>query len=283
MKFGLNLSLTPRPADETGAEARRIEEDGFDFISVTDHLHGARPSLESWTFLTWIAASTSRLQLLTNVLGIPYRHPPVLAKMAETLDRLAGGRLILGLGAGGVDAEFHAFGLPVRSPLEKVEALEEAIEILKGLWAELSFTFSGRHFTTNEANIEPKPDRTIPIWLGVYRPKGLRLLGRAADGWIPSLPFAPPEAAVSMMHVIRTAAEGAGRDPDQITYAYNVPIMVGADDRERVLSGQPEELAEKLLALAGKGFNAFSFWILGDTEEQRQRLIGEVIPIVKQA
>lgn len=232
--------------------------------------------------LTWVAAATNRLHLLTNVVGVPYRHPPVLAKMAETLDRLSGGRLLLGLGAGGVDPEFEAFGLAVRQPGEKIEALEEAIEVIRGMWTKRNFTYSGRHYYTNEANIEPKADRSVPIWLGVYRPRGLRLLGRIADGWIPSSPFAPPEAAIEMMQVIRTAAEQASRDPDEITYAYNLPVIVGFDGSERALSGEPQELAEKLGALIGKGFNAFNFWILGDKEDQRRRLAGEVFPIVRQ-
>jgi alkanesulfonate monooxygenase SsuD/methylene tetrahydromethanopterin reductase-like flavin-dependent oxidoreductase (luciferase family) len=82
--------------------------------------------------LSWIAAATSRIRVATRVLAVPYRHPPVLAKMAETLDRLSGGRLILGLGGGAVDQEFRAFGLGVRSPRDKVDGLAEAIRILRG-------------------------------------------------------------------------------------------------------------------------------------------------------
>src|ERR671931_1213910 len=210
VRFGLNVSTLVTPGADPVATARRAEELGFDFVSASDHLHGERPAYERWTMLSWIAAATSRIHVGTRVLAVPYRHPAVLAKMAETFDRLSGGRLILGLGGGYSDEEFRAFGLGVRSPREKVDGLEEAIRIIRGLWSERRFTFDGRLYRTDAAEVEPKPGRRIPIWLGTYGPRALALTGRLADGWIPTYGFAPPETAAAMRERIDAAARDAG-------------------------------------------------------------------------
>jgi alkanesulfonate monooxygenase SsuD/methylene tetrahydromethanopterin reductase-like flavin-dependent oxidoreductase (luciferase family) len=263
------------------AVARRAEEQGFDFISTWDHLHSSDPGYETWTLLTWIASATSKLGLLTNVLGLPYRPPQVLAKMAESLQRLSGGRLMLGLGAGGSDQEFRAWGLPVRSRGEKIAALREAIEVIRGMWSKPHFSYHGRHYSTVEAEMEPKPETPIPIWLGVYKPRGLALVGELADGWIPSMPYAPPETAVGMRELIREAARKAGRDPEVIAYAYNVALRIGDRRPGRALSGEPEEIAEVLIDLVKKGFTAFNFWVSPERPEQMERLAGEVLPLVR--
>src|SRR6185437_3374601 len=117
----IGLDISPRLAfGDPVARAQRAEALGFDFISTSDHPCGDEPTYETWTMLTWIAANTQRLRIATRVLGVPYRPPAIVAKMAETLDRLTGGRLILGLGGGYSDAEFRALGLRVPSPRDKV-------------------------------------------------------------------------------------------------------------------------------------------------------------------
>src|SRR5882757_854771 len=126
--FGLDLPASAEPGRDPIAEARQAEALGFDFVSTSDHPGGSSPTNETWTMLSWVAASTSRIRVATRVLGVPYRSPAMVAKMAETLDRLSGGRLILGLGGGYSDDEFRAFGLPVPTPREKVDGMTEAIE-----------------------------------------------------------------------------------------------------------------------------------------------------------
>jgi alkanesulfonate monooxygenase SsuD/methylene tetrahydromethanopterin reductase-like flavin-dependent oxidoreductase (luciferase family) len=178
MLFGLNVSTQTQAGTDPVAAASKAEQLGFDFVSASDHLHGGRPTYEPWTLLSWIAAATSRIRVATRVLAVPYRPPPVLAKMAETLDRLSGGRLILGLGGGAVDEEFRAFGLGVRSPRDKVDGLAEAIHILRGVWSQPTFTLEGRLYRTDGAELEPKPDHPIPIWLGTYGRRALALTGQ---------------------------------------------------------------------------------------------------------
>jgi probable F420-dependent oxidoreductase len=265
--------------------ARRAERLGFDFVSANDHLHGPEARHELWTMLSWIAAETSRIHVATRVLGVPYRHPSVVAKMAETFDRLSGGRLILGLGGGYSDEEFHALGLGTHSPRDKVDGLEEAIRIIRGLWSGDPFSFEGRIFRTDDARIEPKPDRHIPIWLGTYGPRALAVTGRLADGWIPTLELAPPEAVGAMRERIAAAAERAGRRPESVTCVYNVDVRVGEGDMPpSVLSGPPESIAERLVAFLDLGFTAFNLYPIGPgLDEQAERLAEEVIPSVRAA
>ncbi|HEX2089185.1 MAG TPA: LLM class flavin-dependent oxidoreductase [Actinomycetota bacterium] len=285
LRFGTSIIPTVGGRTDPVEDAIDAERLGFDFVTCWDHLHGDTPSYETWTLLTWIAARTERIRIATNVLGLPYRHPTVTSKMAETLQRLSGGRFILGLGGGGSDVEFSSWGLDVRSAREKVDALEEAIRVVRGMWSEREFTFEGDHYRTHAAWMEPKPDTPIPIWLGVYGKRALTLVGRLADGWIPSMGFAPPERVTSLRDRVRRSAGAAGRDPDTLTYAYNIPVLVQEDARDpqgRTLAGSPQEIAGKLANFAELGFNVLNLWPRGDRASGRERLASEVVPAVRE-
>ena len=284
LRLGVDVRIAVRPDSDPVAEARQAEELGFDFISANDFLEGTQPTLESWTMLTWIAASTSRITVASRVLGVPYRHPAVVAKMAATLDRLSGGRLILGLGGGYRDDEFRAFGLSTPTPKEKVESLEEAIRIAHGLWTETGFTFEGRHFRIASANLEPKPARRIPIWVGTYGPRALAVTGRVADGWIPSIDMAPPDRVPEMRSRIAAAARRAGRDPEDITFAYNIEVRIGTGGAESPadISGSSEEVVDRLRSLIPLGVGAINFKPVGlDWRAQVERLGAEVLPALR--
>jgi probable F420-dependent oxidoreductase len=286
MLFGLNVSTEARAGTDPVAAASKAEELGFDFVSASDHLHGGRPTYEPWTMLSWIAAATSRIRVATRVLAVPYRPPAVLAKMAETLDRLSGGRLILGLGGGAVDQEFRAFGVGVRSPRDKVDGLAEAIRILRGVWSQPRFTFQGRLYRTDGAELEPKPDHPIPIWLGTYGRRALALTGQLADGWIPSLGYAPPEQIPALRERVLAAARAAGRDPDELTCAYNLSVRIDerADPEPSVVAGAPDAVTERLRSFAELGFTAMNFIPVGPgQDEQIQRLAREVLPALRAA
>jgi probable F420-dependent oxidoreductase len=283
MMLGVNVSPASPDVDPVAC-ARMAEELGFDFVSASDHLHSASPTVEPWTLLSWIAAETSRVKVATRVLAVPYRHPAVVAKMAATLNRLSGGRLILGLGGGWSDEEFGAFGLEVPSPRQKVDGLEEAITILRGLWTEESFTFRGRHYRTEGAELEPKPEHRIPIWLGTYGPRALNLTGRLADGWIPTLELAPPDEVRKMRELVLAAAQQEGRQPDEINCVYNLDVRVDESARPEpsVVTGSADAVAERLLELAAIGFTTLSFLPAGPGQaEQVERLGREVLPILR--
>jgi alkanesulfonate monooxygenase SsuD/methylene tetrahydromethanopterin reductase-like flavin-dependent oxidoreductase (luciferase family) len=280
LRFGLDISTSASPGADPVAAAARAEALGFDFVSASDHPCGEQPSYETWTMLSWVAAATTRIQVATRVLGVPYRNPALTAKMAETFDRLSGGRLLLGLGGGAADDEFRAFGLPVLSPREKVDGLEEAVRIARGLWGRPTFTLDGRIHRTDEARIEPKPDRHIPIWLGTFGPRALAVTGRVADGWIPSLGYAPADQLPTMRRRVLDAAEQAGRDPATITCALNLQVRVGDDPEPGpdVLGGSPSAVAERISGFVDSGFTAFNFKPAGaDPDRQAERLAREVV------
>jgi alkanesulfonate monooxygenase SsuD/methylene tetrahydromethanopterin reductase-like flavin-dependent oxidoreductase (luciferase family) len=267
ISFGLDLPVSvgsPGPV----ALARTAEDLGFDFVSASDHPAGTDPSYETWTMLAFVAAGTSRIGIATRVLGVPYRPPAMVAKMAETLDRLSGGRLILGLGGGASDHEFRQFGLRVPTPAEKVAGLGEAVEIIRGLWSRPSFTFGGTLYSTERADLEPKPERRIPIWFGTFGPRALELTGRVADGWIPSLGYAPAGKLPLMRRAVLDAAVRAGRDPSTVTTALNVEF----DDN----LGQ-------ITDLVGHGFTTLNFKVPDgpDRAGRIERLAAEVLPTLR--
>ena len=281
VQFGVNVATAAEPEANPVADALRAEALGFDFVSANDHPCGTLPSYETWTMLTWIAAKTSRIKVATRVLGVPYRAPAMVAKMAESLDRLSNGRLILGIGAGGSDAEFRAFGLRVSSPKEKIEGLEEAVNIIRGLWHSRGLTFDGFHHRTEAADIEPKPEHHIPIWLGTFGKQALAVTGRVADGWIPTLEMAPPEEIPAMRQRIFDAAADAGRDPHEISLVYNMEFHIGHDASlpTHVVTGSPEQVRDQLARFKELGFSAMNFSPAGPSpERQVERLAQEVLP-----
>jgi alkanesulfonate monooxygenase SsuD/methylene tetrahydromethanopterin reductase-like flavin-dependent oxidoreductase (luciferase family) len=281
MLVGVNIATSAAPGADPAGDAAWAEELGFDFVSSSDHPSGSAPTFETWTMLTWIAARTSRIRIATRVLGVPYRPPAMVAKMAETLDRLSGGRLILGLGSGHSDEEFRAFGLGVPTPRQKVDGLRDAIQIMRGLWSQPSFSYQGLVHHTEAAPMEPKAQHHIPIWLGTYGPRALAVTGELADGWIPSLGSAGPEEIPRLRARLEAAATAAGREPGEITYAYNVPVRVepGAAPRPNVVSGSADQVAGRLRQFAGLGFTAINVMPTGpDPREQMRRIAREVVP-----
>lgn len=288
VRFGVMISKVATEGNDPVADAQLAEALGFDMVTVhPDHMHRTGPTLETWTTLTWIAAQTSTIRVAPAVLSLPYRHPAVLAKMAETLDRLSGGRLVLPLGGGNdqwFGGAFRVLGLAQRTPSETVEATEEALDILHGLWGETAFSYPGRHFHVEGASIDPKPAHPIALWLGAYGPKMLDLVGRKADGWLPSLAVLEPGAAYAKLQAIRQAASSAGRDPDALTYAYNVGVRVGEAPHapKTMIAGGAAAVAERLAEFIQHGFTYLNLWPHGEFVEQVQRLAWEVIPLVRE-
>ena len=283
---GLNISASAAPGADPIADAIRAEHLGFDFVSTSDHPSGSSPTFESWTMLSYIASATNRVGIATRVLGVPYRPPAMVAKMAETLDRLSGGRLILGLGGGYSDHEFRAFGLDVPSPRQKVDGLRDAIIIMRGLWTMSEFSYAGPIHRVESAPMEPKAQRRIPIWLGTYGPRALRVTGELADGWIPSYGSAAPAEIPEMRARIDMAARATGRDPARITGAYNIPVRVepGTTSTHETVAGAPDEVVDRLLQLIGLGFQAINIMPSGpDSREQTERIAAEVLPALRSA
>ena len=208
------------------------DRSGLDVVGVQDHPYQAR-FLDTWTLLSYVAARTERVRLVPDVVNLPLRPPAVLAKSAASLDVLSGGRVELGLGAGAFWEGIEAMGGPRRTPKESVDALEEAIAVLRGFWSgDRSVKVEGEHYRVRGARPGPPPAHPIGIWIGAYGPRMLRITGRLGDGWLPSLGarYLDPEGVPRMQAAVDDAAKAAGRDPDEIERAVNV--MAGAADAD---------------------------------------------------
>src|ERR671918_2699153 len=184
IKFG--YFLIPNADAPLLSIAQEAERLGLDYIAVQDHPYQRR-FVDSWTLLSMIAAKTSRIGLFPDVANVPLRPPAVLAKAAASLDVLSGGRVELGLGAGGFWDAIEAYGGPRRTPGQALAALAEAVEVIRKVWSgERNLRFEGEHYRLAGVHSGPVPAHPIGIWVGVYGPRALRLAGRVADGWVPS-------------------------------------------------------------------------------------------------
>jgi alkanesulfonate monooxygenase SsuD/methylene tetrahydromethanopterin reductase-like flavin-dependent oxidoreductase (luciferase family) len=280
--FGVGVSASAAAGADPVGLAQEAERLGYDFVSASDHPCGRDPSYEAATMLTWIAARTSRIQVASRVLAVPFRRPAMVAKLAASLDLLSGGRFILGLGAGYVDEEIAALGGPALSPAEKVDGLAEAIQVIRGAWTESGYTQHGGQYRVRDLEMEPKPSRPIPIWLGTFGPRALAVTGRLADGWIPSLGYMPPGEIPAMRRRIDAAAEAAGRDPTQIRSILNVNIRLdpGAEPQPDVVAGSVKQVVSQLQELITRyGFTGFNFLI--SRPDDLPRIAEEVLPLLK--
>ncbi len=233
VKFGyfINPDATqPVRALEQAIKADVADVAGIDLIGIQDHPYQHRFH-ETWTLLSVIAARTSRVTLFPDVANLPLRPPAMLAKAAASLDLLSNGRVELGLGAGGFWPAIKAMGGPARTAGESVSALEEAIEVIRLFWTGgRGLKFDGRFYQLAGLNAGPVPAHAIGIWLGAYKPRMLRLIGRAADGWVPSLGYLTPEQLAEAGARIDEAAREAGRDPSAIRRVLNVGADLTAED-----------------------------------------------------
>jgi alkanesulfonate monooxygenase SsuD/methylene tetrahydromethanopterin reductase-like flavin-dependent oxidoreductase (luciferase family) len=279
----LEFGLFPVPnADDlelVRAQVRRAEELGLDLVGIQDHPYQRR-YLETWALLADLIARTERIRFFPDVANLPLRVPAMLAKQAATLDVLSHGRFELGLGSGAFWDAIGAMGGHVRSPREALESLEEALQIIRLFWSgERSIAFEGKHYRVKGLHPGPPPAHPIEIWLGVAKPRGLDLLGRTADGWVPSLTWARPELVPPMMTAIDEGARGAGRDPAEIRRLLNVSGKIVDGDVSDLLIGPPGHWIETLTSFARDlGFDTFLVWPDDEPEAQLERFATEVVP-----
>ena len=284
LEFGTFITPQSQRPQDVVALAQLTERAGLDLATFQDHPYQAG-FLDTWTLLSWVAAQTETLRVAPNVLNLPLRQPAVLARAAASLDLLSDGRVELGLGAGAFWDAIAAMGGPRRSPGESVEALEEAIAILRAAWTEQSVTVRGDHYQVAGFRPGPPPAHPIGIWIGAYKPRMLRLTGRLGDGWLPSLGNTTPAALSEMQQRIDDAAVQAGRDPRAIRRLLNVSGTITAGPAQELLQGPPAHWVEALTELAAEqGFDGFVFWATaGDTLEQIERFAADVVPGVRAA
>jgi alkanesulfonate monooxygenase SsuD/methylene tetrahydromethanopterin reductase-like flavin-dependent oxidoreductase (luciferase family) len=280
--FGSFITPTNSAPQQVVQLARASEQAGLDLVTFQDHPYQPR-FLDTWTLLSYVAARTQRVRLAADVTNLPLRPPAVLARAAASLDLLTGGRFELTLGAGAFWDAIEAMGGRRLDPGQAVQALSEAIDIIHGIWDvenRSPLRVEGAFYRVNGAKRGPAPAHEIAIWLGAYNPRMLRLVGRKADGWLPSLGRISVEELPHANAVIDEAARKAGRDPAAIRRLLNIGGRFGSPS-DRLLSGTPEQWVDQLAVLTLEhGFSAYI--VMGDDAGMIARFAQEVAPALRE-
>ena len=264
--------------------ARRAEALGFESLWVADHLfldvgrYGGRPGIhggfDPLVTLAALARISRRVRLGSLVLCTPLRPVTVLAKALATLDVVARGRLVVGLGAGWYEAELAAAGLTLERPRLRLAHLEEACEVVRGMFSGGPFSYAGAHVRASDARCRPRPVQRPhpPIWLGGKGDRFLHVVARQADGWNTAWVWTP-EAYGERLRALDAACAAAGRDPSTVTRSLGLSTLVGEDQRDL------QRRFERLCRLSPPGV------MDGRTLEdwRRGRLVGTVEEVREQA
>lgn len=287
MQFGINAPFRGPLATPEAIQkiAQRAEKLGYGYIIVSDHIvvprkidspypysesgaftwleSGGSGSMEQFTLLTWLAALTSRIRLLSSVAVIPHRNPLVLAKSIATMDVLSGGRMTIGCGAGWMREEFEALGLP---PFEaRGRVTNEYIEAMKAFWTQDNPCYDGEFVKFDNIETAPRPVQKPhpPIWIGGESLTALRRVVSMGDAWYPlgknpNFPLDSVSTYRARVDKLRELAEQAGRDPSSIDLAYNCTFhdetaQQHKDGGRLCLTGTPEQRAGDIQAFAEIG------------------------------
>ena len=281
LAFGTFLTPQNRDPHVPVRLAQLTEAAGLDLVTFQDHPY--QPGfLDTWTLLSWVAAQTERVTVAGNVLNLPLRPPAVLARSAASLDLLSGGRFALGLGAGGFWDPIEAMGVERLTPGESVQALDEAIDIVRGIWdarERRALRVHGDHYRVDGAKRGPEPAHDIPIWLGAYKPRMQRLIARKAHGWLPSLAYLKDGDLQRGNAIIDETAGSVGRDPAEIRRLLNLGGAV-LPTSQGFLQGPVEQWVDELSALALE--DGIGTFILASDDPQLIQVFGqEVAPAVR--
>jgi alkanesulfonate monooxygenase SsuD/methylene tetrahydromethanopterin reductase-like flavin-dependent oxidoreductase (luciferase family) len=282
--FGSFITPTAQPAHRAVELAVVSERAGLDLATFQDHPYLPRFH-DTWTLLSYAAARTERIHLSGNVLNLPLRPPAVLARAAASLDLLSGGRIELGIGAGGFWDAIEAMGSRRLTPGESVTALAEGLEIIRAVWAADQagpVRVNGEFYQVDGAKRGPAPAHDIKIWVGAYKPRMLRLIGRAADGALPSLGYLKngPDDLTEINQHLDEGAQAAGRDPEAVRRLLNISGEFAPTGRA-LLQGPAEQWAEDLAGLTLEhGISAFI--LMADDAATIERFGAEVAPATRE-
>jgi len=266
--FGLGLEGGVGQVSEMLRHARLADDTGLDLVSVSDHPYFAE-RLDAYAALGFVLGATSNISgavIMTNLLSRP---APILARTVTGLSTISGGRVVLGMGAGGNWEEIVALGVPRLSPAARIRALEEAILVVRALSGGGDpVTFDGEFYQVTE--LTPAAAPTPPIWIGALGPKALAVTGRNADGWIPGhLADWRSTRVEESRPLVDEAAVSAGRDPAEVETIYNVsgriartPLRETRDDQSRWIGGGVTQWVEELtFAVLERGAAAFIYLV----------------------
>ena len=285
IEFGISFVPTAADLPQTRTTVSLADTLGLDLVGIQDHPYQWR-FLDTWALMTDLLARTTRIRIFPDVANLPMRVPAMIAKEAASLDVLSGGRFELGIGAGAFWEAIEAMGGPSRTPPEAFTAFEEALRIIRLFWSgERTINFAGRFYSVHGLHPGPAPAHRIGIWIGAYKPRMLRLIGRLADGWIPPLlSYAPPEGMPAMQHRIDEAAQAEGRALRDIRRIYNLPGEIVDGPTRSLLQGPVAHWVETLTHFAlDLGFDTFVFWPSTDPVHQTERFAQEIVPAVRTA
>ncbi|MGW6500425.1 LLM class flavin-dependent oxidoreductase [Nonomuraea angiospora] len=266
--FSVSFVPSAHQADTVVALSQLAERAGLDLVTFSDHPY--QPTfLDTWTLLGYVAAATESIRLAGNVHPLPLRPPAMLAQAAASLDILSHGRFELALGTGGYWDAIASMGAPRLTPGQAVDALEEAIPIIRAAWdtdAPGTIGHHGEHYQVT-APRGPRPAHDIGIWLGAYKPRMLRVTGRLADGWLPSLTRLRSIGELGEGNaIIDEAAAEAGRSPRDIRRLLNLG----------------EELPAAQLAEIALTYGVSVFILAIDDPSRLQRFAQETAPAVRE-
>jgi alkanesulfonate monooxygenase SsuD/methylene tetrahydromethanopterin reductase-like flavin-dependent oxidoreductase (luciferase family) len=284
LEFGISVVPEVEALSQTRALVRAADTSGLDLVGIQDHPYQRRFS-DTWMLIATLLAETEHVRIFPDVANLPLRLPTMIAKEAASLDVLSGGRFELGLGAGAFWDAIEAMGGPRRSPGEAIEALEEAIAIIRQAWSvPRSMQFEGKHYRARGYHPGPQPVHDIEIWIGAYKPRMLRLTGRLADGWLPSLGRMTPGDLAAMQKLIDEGAREAGRNPTEVRRLLNITGSIGTEtvtDGGGV-SGPTDYWVETLAGWATDiGIDTFILWPAIPDEQQVQIWGSEIAPRVR--
>ena len=245
--------------------------ESLDSVWISDHhMTADRYRLECWTQLTWVAARYPTPLLGTVVMANSYRHPPLLAKMAASLQVFSAGRLILGYGAGWAEEEYRAYGYEFPSARVRIAQMVDGIKVMRALWSEKPATYAGKYYQVTDAFCEPRPEPPPPVMIGGDGERYLlRAVAEHADWW---LPYArSSEALRHKIDVLKGHCRDVGRDYESIRKAYTFLVFLDRDrqaaieragrrienDEHPVFAGDPAALRDFLAERIDMGFDHF--------------------------
>jgi alkanesulfonate monooxygenase SsuD/methylene tetrahydromethanopterin reductase-like flavin-dependent oxidoreductase (luciferase family) len=282
VEFGISVVPNAAELDAIRTAVATADRSGLDLVGIQDHPYQWR-FVDTWMLMASLLAQTDQIRLFADVTNLPFRPPSLLAKQAATLDVLSGGRFELGLGAGGFWDAIAAMGGPRRTPGQAVDALEEAITIIRMAWSgERSVHFEGTYYSAHGYHPGPLPAHRMEIWIGAYRPRMLRLIGRLADGWIPSLGYLDIPEIAQAQAVIDAAATAAGRAPSAIRRMVNVSGTIGREPAGGVVSGSVDDWIALLAGwVTDVGLDTFILWPADPDPRQIEAFGGEIAPRVR--
>jgi probable F420-dependent oxidoreductase len=286
VKFSLWPHNSRTPADLL-EEVRTAEGTGWHGVWLADHYMpdtgdttpARGDTYECWALLPALAAVTERIRIGTLVSPTSVHHPALLAKRASAVDRLSGGRMVLGLGAGWQVNEHHAYGIELEPPGKRVSRFEEAIQIVRSMLSEESTTFHGAYYDVTSAPCDPKPIQSpLPLLVGTRGPRMLRITARYANEW--NTWAAPEQAADRRAALIETCHE-VGRDPATMRTSVNALVDLGGSappPGRAALFGSAQQLADQFGQYAELGFDEFILpdWNLGTDKSERADNIARI-------